>query len=144
MLTFKKYSRDNSAELKELGTVKSLCGKGGSFRFSKKNFTSKRLNKSGNRIALIAILQQKNGNSAMVVCSQQVSELVRAGEMTSNQFLGLPVIEVERENDETGKMELVHYITLPQGAETDAISADQETDEFENSADFLPDNFITA
>ena len=142
-LQFKKYQRQDSGELKELGTVKSLCGKGGTFRFNKKNFLSKRLNNSGNRVAVITILEKKNGDSAMVVCSQQVSELLRSGEITDKQFLGLPVCETERENDKTGKMELAHLVTLPAGSEAPRVSADEEVEEFENSADFLPDSFIT-
>ena len=136
-IAFKKYQRQDS-ELTELGTVKSLAGKGGKVSFRKKNFSNKL-----KRVFLI--LENKKGESALIPCSKQVSDLVRAGEITINQLLGFPVVETELENSETGKMEMAHFITLPAGVNEQEFNVDTiESEEFENSADYLPESFVTA
>jgi hypothetical protein len=100
MVEFKKYE-GSTAELTDLGTVKDLAGKGGKIGFLRKNYNdlSKRV---------VVVLTNKAGNSAVVPCSKQVSEMFRAKKLTIAQLAGLNVIETE---DDKG--ELRQFVAMP-------------------------------
>ena len=100
MVQFKKYE-GTSAELVDLGTVKELAGKGGKIGFLRKNYND--LTKR-----VVVVLTNKAGNSAVVPCSKQVSEMFRAKKLTIAQLAGLNVIEVE---DDKG--ELRQFVAMP-------------------------------
>ena len=130
MLAFKKYEKTES-NLTELGTLKSLAGKGGKIAFLRKNFVDKT-----KRVALV--VTKKDGTSTVIPCSKQVSDLVRNEEITINQLAGLQVVEGENKEGET-----THFIVLPQGGGLQEFSADKLKDEsFELEAEFLPENFV--
>lgn len=129
-IAFKKYQRQDST-LTELGTVKSLAGKGGKIAFSRKNLKNKQ--------KLVAVfLTKKNGESAVIPCSEQVSQLVRAGEITLPQLAGLQVCEGEHESGE-----LRQFICMPQGGGMKEFKTDDLKDEsFEASDEFMPEGFL--
>lgn len=130
MLAFKKYEKKES-NLTELGTLKSLAGKGGKIAFLRKNFANK-----SKRIALV--VTKKDGTSTIVPCSEPVSTLIRNEEITINQLAGLQVVEGENKAGET-----THFVVLPQGGAMQEFSADKLKDEsFELDAEFLPENFV--
>jgi len=100
MVEFKKYE-GSTAELTDLGTVKDLAGKGGKIGFLRKNYND--LTKR-----VVVVLTNKAGNSAVVPCSKQVSEMFRAKKLTISQLAGLNVIETE---DDKG--ELRQFVAMP-------------------------------
>ncbi len=104
MVEFKKYE-GSTAELTDLGTVKSIAGKGGKIALIRKNY--KDLTKR-----VVILITNKAGNSAVVPCSKQVSDAFRAKELSIAQLVGLNVVETEMENGE-GKMELRQFISMP-------------------------------
>lgn len=129
-IAFKKYEKKESA-LTELGTLKSLAGKGGKITFLRKNFANK-----SKRVALV--VTQKDGKSAIIPCSQQVSDLIRNKEITINQLAGLQVVEGSNEAGDT-----THFVVLPQGGGAQEFSADKLKEEsFELDAEFLPEDFV--
>lgn len=138
-VAFKKYQRD-STEIKDLGTVKSLAGKQGKVKFLRKNFKDK-----SKQVALI--VERKDGASAVIPCSAQVSQLVREAEITMSQLVGLQVIEFDHRDKvdpKTGKPVRIYLVAAPQGGGIQEFSTDDlEPQEFELSAEFLPEGLIT-
>ena len=129
-IAFKKYQKAES-NLVELGTLKSLAGKGGKIAFIRKNFADK-----SKRVALL--VTKKDGNSAIIPCSKQISDLIRNNEITISQLAGLQVVEGENEAGDT-----THFIVMPQGGGMQEISTDKLKDEsFEPSAEFLPEGLL--
>ena len=86
-ITFAKYERAEST-LESLGTAMDLVGKDGKLGLIPKNFkaTDKRV---------VIILTKKNGTSAQVTCSQQVSDGLRAKTIELGTVLGFEVLEGE-------------------------------------------------
>ena len=129
-IAFKKSERQEG-NLVELGTLKSLAGKGGKISFLRKNFadTNKRV---------VVVINKKDGNSAIIPCSSQVSKLVRNGDITIQQLAGLQVVEGENEAGES-----THFIVMPQGVGTQEFSVDKLKDEsFEPVTEFLPEGLL--
>jgi hypothetical protein len=85
MVQFQNYERTEST-LESQGTVLELVGKDGSLALIPKNFkdTSKRV---------VVILQKKNGQSAAVTCSQQVSDGLRNGSIELGHVLNFEILE---------------------------------------------------
>lgn len=84
---FKKYAGSETT-LSELGTLKEVAGKGGKIALIRKNFAD-----GSKRVAVL--VTRKDGQSAIVACSKQVSDALRAKKMTIAQLVGLNVIENE-------------------------------------------------
>ena len=97
-LKFGKYERQDRVEL---GTVQALVGKGGKIALIPKNLADE-----DKRVAVI--LTKKNGESAMVLCSEAVSKGVRAKEITVSNLLGFTVTE---QLSRTG--EEIYVVTMP-------------------------------
>ena len=137
-VAFKKYQRDTT-EVKELGTVKALAGKGGKVKFLRKNFKDK-----SKQVALI--IERKDGASAVIPCSAQVSQLVREAEITMPQLIGLKVIEFDHRDKvdpKTGKPVKVAVIAAPQGGGIQEFNTDElQAEALELSAEFLPEGLI--
>ena len=98
MVQFQNYQREEST-LESQGTVLDLVGKDGALALIPKNFKdeSKRV---------VIILKKKNGQSAMISCSQQVSEGLRNKSIELGHVLKFEVLE-----GEAG----VPFITMPGG-----------------------------
>ena len=129
-IAFKKYQKADS-NLVELGTVKSLAGKEGKISFIRKNFAD-----ASKRVAVL--INKKDGNSAIIPCSSQVSKLVRDGNITIAQLAGLQVVEGENEAGES-----THFIVMPQGGGVQEFAVDKLKDEsFEPVTEFLPEGLL--
>jgi len=85
MVEFKNYEA-NTAELENLGSVKSLAGKGGKIALIRKNY--KDLSKR-----VVVVVTRKDGKSATVPCSKQVSDAFRAKQLSIAQLIGLEIVE---------------------------------------------------
>ena len=136
-IAFKKFERDTT-EVNELGTVKSLAGKGGSVSFLRKNFKDK-----SKSVALI--LERKDKTSAVIPLSKPLSQMVRDEEITMKQLVGLTVIEFPHRDkvDAKGKPVLVHCVALPQGGGKQTFALDELQEEtLELSDEFLPESLV--
>ena len=100
MVEFKKYE-GSTAELADLGTVKALAGKGGKIALIRKNYKD-------NTKRVVVVITKKDGNSATVPCSKQVSDAFRAKELSIAQLVGLSVLETEAEDGS-----IRHFISMP-------------------------------
>jgi len=114
MIKFEQYE-SSTGELTTIGSLNAIVGEGGTYRVaSKKNFLSTK------RVAILA--KQKNGKSAIIVCSKEVSRLLRDKEITKEDLGTLPVFEVEleQEDEDTGEMETIisYFIGLSGGGDT--------------------------
>jgi hypothetical protein len=98
-IQFAKYERTEST-LESQGTVMDLVGKDGFLELIPKNLrdTSKRV---------VVILKKKNGQSAMVTCSQQVSDGLRDKTIELGHVINFEILE-----GESG----VPFISMPGGA----------------------------
>lgn len=98
MVQFQNYERTEST-LESQGTVLALVGKDGALGLIPKNFKdeSKRV---------VVILKKKNGQSAAVTCSKQVSDGLRDGSIELGHVLNFDVLE-----GESG----IPFISLPGG-----------------------------
>jgi hypothetical protein len=97
-LQFVKYERQAQASL---GTIAEIVGAGGSYRpASMSNWTSSK------RVALV--LQNKAGESCLVVCSPQVSEKLRSKELRLSHLQNFEVREFI-----TNSGELVNTVVMP-------------------------------
>jgi hypothetical protein len=130
MVELNKYEV-TTAELEDLGTVKSLVGKGGKIAFIRKNYNdvSKRV---------VVLLTNANGNSATIPCSKQVSDAFRAKKLTVAQIAGLSVIETKAEDGS-----LRQFVSMPAtgGVEEFAIDKVKEATT-EVNAQFIPEELI--
>lgn len=140
MLTFNKYQRQDRVEL---GTVAQLVGKGGKVKFVPKNLAD-----DSKRVTVI--LERKNGESAMVLCSKAVSEGIRAKTITLANLLGFSVTEqltngyYDEEGNLTGDGETINVITMPTGASNlIEVAVDSvKIAEFEPSSELVPEDLI--
>jgi len=112
MVEFKKYE-GSTTELVDLGTVKSIAGKGGKIALIRKNY--KDLTKR-----VVILITNKAGNSAVVPCSKQVSDAFRAKELSIAQLVGLNVVEVEAEDGS-----LRQFISMPATGGVHEIAIDK-------------------
>lgn len=98
-IQFAKYERTEST-LESQGTVMDLVGKDGFLELIPKNLkdTTKRV---------VVILKKKNGQSAMVTCSQQVSDGIRNKTIELGHVINFEILE-----GESG----VPFISMPGGA----------------------------
>lgn len=85
---FKKYAGADNATLEDQGTVKAIAGKGGKIALIRKNY-----NDATKRVAVL--ITRKDGQSAVVACSAQVSKALREKKMNINQLLGLSIVSNE-------------------------------------------------
>ena len=95
---FAKYERQEGT-LTSNGTVLDLVGKDGQLQLIPKNF--KNVDKR-----VVIILKKKNGTSAMISCSQAVSDGLRDKSLELAHVLGFEVLE-----NEDG----VNFISMPGG-----------------------------
>ena len=130
MIKFKVYE-GGTAELTDLGTVKELAGKGGKMALIRKNW-----NDATKRVALL--ITRKDGQSAIVPCSKQVSDALRNKKIRASQLAGLNIVETEVEVD--GKMELRQFVSMPANGAVHEIALDTvKTAEVELTAQSLED-----
>jgi hypothetical protein len=125
---FKKFEGNDGSTLNDLGTLKTIAGKGGSIGLIRKNF-----NDPSKRVAVL--VTRKDGQSAVIPCSTQVSNALRSKKMKIAQLIGLSVLE-----NEEGR----NFVSMPatggvQGFEVDKLNVvEMEAAE----ADFLPEELI--
>jgi hypothetical protein len=112
MVEFKKYEA-STAELTDLGTVKALAGKGGKIGLIRKNY--KDLTKR-----VVVVVTKKDGTSATVPCSKQVSDAFRAKQLSVAQLVGLNIIETEAEDGS-----LRQFIAMPTTGGLHEIAVDK-------------------
>jgi hypothetical protein len=125
-LEFKKYEGGPST-LTDLGTVKSIAGKGGKIAFIRNNF-----NNPDKRVALL--ITNSNGESVVLACSQQVSDALRNKQMNIAQLANLSVLENE---------EGAHFISMPATGGLQEFAVDAITSvATETSSVFLPEELI--
>lgn len=125
-LEFKKYEGGPST-LTDLGTVKSIAGKGGKIAFIRNNF-----NNPDKRVALL--ITNADGNSAVLACSQQVSDALRNKQMNIAQLANLSVLENE---------EGINFIAMPATGGLQEFSVDAITTvATEATTEFLPEELI--
>lgn len=115
MVEFKKYE-GSTTELVSLGTVKDLAGKNGKIAFIRKNYKD-----SSKRV--VVLVTKKDGTSATIPCSKQVSDAFRAKEINVAQLLGLDIIETELEKD--GKLVKAQFVAMPATGGIHEISVDK-------------------
>lgn len=129
MVKFENYQREDRVEL---GTVAQLVGKGGKIKFIKKNLAD-----TTKRVAVI--LENKAGGSALVLCSESVSNGVRNKEITLAHLMGFQVTE---QLTKTG--ESINVITMPNGgtALIEVAVDSVKVAEFEPSAELAPEDLI--
>ena len=121
MIEFKKYE-GGTAELTDLGTVKSVAGKGGKMALIRKNW-----NDTTKRVALL--ITRKDGQSAVVPCSKQVSDALRAKKLTAAQLAGLTIVETEVDG------EARQFVSIPATGAIHELSLDNvKTEEVELTA----------
>lgn len=90
MLKFEVFQpKESTTTLKNLGTVSSLIGKGGTLNFINKNFAD-----ATKRVALL--FKRTDNTSAVVTCSAKLSELLRSKKLNVSQLLGCSVVENEQ------------------------------------------------
>ena len=87
-LEFKKWERADDGTLSSLGKVIDAVGKDGKIAFIPRNI--KDLEKR-----VVVVLTKKDGTSAMVTCSEQVSKDIRAGRVKEGHLLNLEILQNE-------------------------------------------------
>ena len=112
MVAFKKYE-GGTAELTDLGTVKTVAGKGGKIAFIRKNYND--LTKR-----VVVVISNNKGQSAVVPCSKQVSEAFRAKKLTIAQIAGLNIVETTAEDGS-----LRQFISMPANGGLHEIAIDK-------------------
>ena len=139
VIPLKAWTKTNSTELISHGRVKDMFPKGTKMRFIPKNFR--------NKTKLVTLrFELPTGELYFVSCSNSLSQIVRAGEITIPQVLALNVVQLEDQlNKESGEMEPSFRISLPQdqGQSNDYdLDQMQEDDSFEVSTKFLPEGLL--
>ena len=136
MVKFAKY--EGNANLNDLGTLKSIIGKGGTLKFSDKNFNSTRITEKGTRVKVVVVAKKKDGTSALIPCSNTVSEHLRAAREKGAKkvqmlgwLAGLSIVENE---------EGLNFISMPAGEESEGFSIDSL--EVVETSEFLPEETI--
>lgn len=122
MVKFENYQRTEST-LESQGTVLELVGKDGTIALVPKNF-----NDASKRVVII--LKKKNGQSAAVTCSQQVSDGLRNKTIEMGHILKFEVLE-----GESG----IPFISLPGGSLIEVSVKSLKVKEFTPTAMSLDD-----
>lgn len=122
MVKFENYQRTEST-LESQGTVLELVGKDGTIALVPKNF-----NDASKRVVII--LKKKNGQSAAVTCSQQVSDGLRNKTIEMGHILNFEVLE-----GESG----IPFISLPGGSLIEVSVKSLKVKEFTPTAMSLDD-----
>lgn len=130
MVKFGKFE-STASELTDLGTVKSVVGKGGKIALIRKNY-----NNPEKRV--VVLMTNKKGDTAIVSCSKQVSDALRAKKLKIDQLVGLNVVESEVDG------EVRQFISMPatgaiQSFDLDKIEATEVATE---EGSFLPQELI--
>jgi hypothetical protein len=130
MVKFGKFE-STASELTDLGTVKSVVGKGGKIALIRKNY-----NNPEKRV--VVLMTNKKGDTAIVSCSKQVSDALRAKKLKIDQLVGLNVVESEVDG------EVRQFISMPatgaiQSFDLDKIEAAEVATE---EGSFLPQELI--
>jgi len=118
-LEFKLYER---TERTELGTVAELTGVGGKIGLLPTNF-----NNPEKRVVII--MKKADGTSAQVVCSSNVSNGLRAKEITLSQAQGFPIIE-----QITPDGEIINIVSMPSGGALVEFNVTGEVAEYQAPA----------
>jgi hypothetical protein len=128
-LKFANYVREDRVEL---GTVAQLVGKGGKIKLVAKNLAD-----DSKRVTVI--LEKKNGESVLVICSKSVSDGVRSKDITISHLLGFQVTEQLSSTGET-----INVITMPTGVSGVIEVAVDSTkiQSFEPSSELIPEDLI--
>ena len=125
-LEFKKYEGGPST-LTDLGSVKSIAGKGGKIAFIRNNF-----NNLEKRVAVL--ITNSNGDSDVVSCSQQVSDALRNKQMNIAQLASLSIVETVEGNN---------FIVMPATGGLQEFSVDAIiTVTTEVPVEFLPEELV--
>jgi len=85
-LEFKKYESAEAGIFEDLGTVRSVAGKGGEIGFIPKNW-----NNTAKNVAIV--ITKKNGTSATVSASKPLSVALRAKEVSLGQLMKFQLTE---------------------------------------------------
>lgn len=133
---FEKYQGNDSVEWQDLGSLKSLAGKGGTIGFMKRNF-----NDPAKNVAIL--VERADGTSAVIPCKDDVSRLLRDKKMNLAQLAGLHVIGAEVEGQENP----ILLIVLPgKTAGVQSFSVDEieevQVANVEAEAAFLPEELV--
>ena len=129
MLKFEVYQREDRVEL---GTVAQLVGKGGKIKFVEKNLAD-----DSKRVAVI--MERKDGASALLICSENVSKGIRSKEITLANLLGFTVTEQLSRSGET-----INVITMPNGGgNLIEVAVDSvKVADYQPSFDLVPEDLI--
>ena len=130
-LEFKKYD-GSSASLEKLGTVKELAGKGGSLSFLRKNW-----NDPSKRVALV--IKRADNTSAVVACSKQVSEELRAKRINIGHLAGFDVVGGKNANGQEAA-----FVAMPATGAVQTIALDEvKVTTLEQKAEsFMPSELV--
>lgn len=124
---FGTFKRAEGSVLEEQGTLKALAGKGGSIGLIRKNWNDK-----SKRVAVL--VKRKDGKSAVISCSSQVSDSLRAEKMTIAQLIGLNVVSNEKGHN---------FISMPATGAVQEISVDKvKEEEFTSNEEFIPESLV--
>lgn len=126
MLSFQKYQGGTSS-LASLGTVKANAGKGGKIAFIRNNY-----NNPDKRVAVV--VTNADNESAVVACSQQVSDALRNKQLTIQQLADLEIVMNE---------EGIHFIAMPATGAIQEFKVDElKSEPTPVSATFLPEELV--
>lgn len=139
-IKFEKYEGKGRAEWHVLGTLKAIAGKGGTIGFMKRNFNNPAVN-------VAVLVTRADGTSKPIPCKAEVSKMLRAGKLTLPQLASLPVIGAEVTNEETGKLEQIFLVVLPEktaGVQSFNVDEIEEVKvaNVEAEAAFLPEELV--
>lgn len=101
-LGYTTYTRPESADAKELGTLKELIGNEGKLGLIPSNFTNA-------SVRVMVLHQLADGRSAKFICSPRVSAGLRAKTITLNHLAGFKVAERKAKADGS----IVRSISMP-------------------------------
>jgi hypothetical protein len=97
-ITFKAYERTET--LTNLGTVTEMVGTDGTIGLIPNNFNNP-------KVRVSVVLKKKDGTSALLTCSEKVSNGLRDKTIALGQLISFPITSGENE---------VPYISMPSGS----------------------------
>lgn len=113
MVKFENYP--GSTTLEDLGTLKTIIGKKGTVKLSRKNFFN-------NEKRVVVIAKRADGESAVIACSAEVSKHARKLQSEGKKqaeilawLIGLNVLQNEKEQ---------YFISMPAGEAGEGLSVD--------------------
>lgn len=142
-VTFRKKTSRKEVNLSDnkVGTLQTIGGKGAKIAYNRKNF------KGTSRVSIE--LTKKNGEYQYLNCSTQLSQLLRNGEISIGQLMGLDVVETQVKNNNPkdpnfGKLETTWFIVLPQdGGRVEQAVDEIEVEELDLSDSWLPSDLVS-